>query len=308
MSLFGQMKGERMHIATMVCAPGGRLDGAFVDSLRNAWGGGDVVWLSVDEAAEIALAEVPGNRWDVWESLQAHGVDLIVQPAAGRAKKMLLADMDSTMIRQECIDELAAEAGVGPRVAEITARAMNGELDFEEAIDERVALLEGLEAGIIDRVLRTRIELMPGGATLLATMKARGAHAALVSGGFTAFTSAVAAALGFDETRANTLEIADGRLTGRVLRPILGRQAKVEALEQITARLGLAEADVLAVGDGANDLGMLGRAGTGVALHAKPAVQAECDVRVNHGDLTALLFLQGYGRDDFVTPEARGLA
>jgi phosphoserine phosphatase len=140
---------------------------------------------------------------------------------------------------------------------------------------------------------------MPGGQALVATMKANGGHAALVSGGFTAFTSQVAAMLGFDENRANTLLAADGRLTGKVARPILGRAAKVQALEEITARLGLSEADVLAVGDGANDLGMLGRAGTGVALHAKPAVQAECEVRINHGDLTALLYIQGYARTDF---------
>ncbi len=288
-----------MFVATLIAAPGA-LDGALVESLRNAWGGGDVVWLSIDEAAEFTLADVPGNRWDVWADLQGQGVDLVVQPALGRRKAMLLADMDSTMIQQECIDELAAEAGVGDRVADITARAMNGELDFEEAIDERVGLLTGLDEGVIQQVLETRIDLMPGGGTLLATMKANGAYAALVSGGFTAFTASVAGKLGFDENRANTLLVADGKLTGQVQRPILGRQAKVEALEEITARLGLTEADVLAVGDGANDLGMLGRAGTGVALHAKPSVQAECDVRVNHGDLTALLFLQGYARSEFV--------
>ncbi len=290
-----------MYVATLISGPGA-LDGALVDSLRNAWGGGDVVWLSVDEAAEFNMPQVPGNRWDVWGDLQGQGVDLVVQPVAGRRKKMLLADMDSTMIQQECIDELAAEAGVGDRVADITARAMNGELNFEAAIDERVGLLAGLDAGVIQQVLETRIDLMPGGPVLLATMKANGAYAALVSGGFTAFTAAVAGQLGFDENRANTLLIEAGKLTGQVQRPILGRQAKVEALEDITARLGIAEADVMAVGDGANDLGMLGRAGTGVALHAKPSVQAECDVRVNHGDLTALLFVQGYGRADFVTP------
>jgi phosphoserine phosphatase len=155
---------------------------------------------------------------------------------------------------------------------------------------------------VIGRVLETRITLMPGGPVLLATMKANGAYAALVSGGFTAFTAAIAARLGFDEHRANTLEVADDRLTGRVVPPILGRAAKVTALEEITARLGLAESAVLAVGDGANDLGMLGRAGMGVALHAKPSVQAACDLRINHGDLTALLYLQGYAASEFVAP------
>jgi phosphoserine phosphatase len=271
-----------MYTCTLIAKPD-MLDPSLVESLRNAWGGGDALWLSPDEAAEFSLTEMPGNRWEVWEDVQQLGVDLVVQPAEGRRKKMLLADMDSTMICQECIDELADEAGVGDRVKDITARAMNGELDFEGALRERVALLRGLDAGVIEQVLNTRITYMPGGATLLATMKANGAHAVLVSGGFTAFTAHVAARLGFDENRANTLLIEQGRLTGDVARPILGRQAKVEALEQVAARLGLAPADVLAVGDGAND-------------------PAQCDVRVNHGDLTALLYLQGLGRAGFVTP------
>jgi phosphoserine phosphatase len=289
-----------MFIATLLTNPTTpRLEGALVESLRNAWGGGDALWLSPDMAAEFLMESIPANRWDVWESLQAEGVDLVVQPAEGRRKKMLLADMDSTMIQQECIDELAEEAGVGDRVKDITARAMNGELDFEGALIERVGLLKGLPEEVISRVLDTRITHMPGGKALLSTMKAHGAHAALVSGGFTAFTSQVAADLGFDENRANTLLAEDGHLTGDVARPILGREAKVEALHQITARLGITPADVIAVGDGANDLGMLGLAGTGVALHAKPSVQAECEIRVNHGDLTALLFLQGYADSDF---------
>jgi len=206
------------------------------------------------------------------------------------------------MIQQECIDELADVAGVGARVKDITARAMNGELDFEAAIRERVGLLADLPEAVIGQVLDTRITLMPGGPALLATMKAHGAYAALVSGGFTAFTAAVAAKLGFDENRANTLIAGGGKLTGEVGVPILGQQAKVDALEEITARLCITAADVLAVGDGANDLGMLGRAGMGVALHAKPAVAAQCDVRVTFGDLTALLYLQGYARSEFVTP------
>ncbi|TBX20356.1 phosphoserine phosphatase SerB [Nioella sediminis] len=289
-----------MFIATLLTNPATPgLEGALVDSLRNAWGGGDTLWLSPDVAAEFAMPAMPANRWNVWESLQAEGVDLIVQPAEGRRKKMLLADMDSTMIQQECIDELADEAGVGERVKDITARAMNGELDFEGALIERVGLLKGLPEEVITRVLETRITHMPGGKALLATMKTHGAYAALVSGGFTAFTTKVAADLGFDENRANTLLSEAGQLTGEVARPILGRDAKVQALHDITTRIGITPADVIAVGDGANDLGMLGLAGTGVALHAKPSVQAECEIRVNHGDLTALLYLQGYADSDF---------
>jgi len=291
-----------MQVVTLITTPTEtNLDAALVESLRNAWGGGEVNWLAVDEAAEFAVPRVPDNQWDVWADLQKGCVDLVVQPLKGRRKRMLLADMDSTMIRQECIDELAAEVGVGAHVAGITARAMNGELDFEEALIERVGLLKGLPEAMIEQVLDARITYMPGGYELVSTMKANGAYAALVSGGFTAFTARVAAALGFDENRANTLLVAEGKLRGDVKRPILGKAAKVEALNDITARLGLSPAEVLAVGDGANDLGMLKLAGTGAALHAKPTVQAECDVRINHGDLTALLFLQGYSRDEFVT-------
>jgi phosphoserine phosphatase len=290
-----------MFIATLLTNPQRpALDRAAVESLRNAWGGGDAVWLDPGVAAEFPVEAMPENRWQVWQDFQSLGVDLVVQPAEGRRKKMLLADMDSTMIEQECIDELADEAGVGAHVAGITRRAMNGELDFESALRERVGLLKGLPVAVIDRVIRDRITLMPGGPVLLATMKANGAHAALVSGGFTAFTAKIAAQLGFDENRANTLLAEDGKLTGQVAEPILGKQAKVDALEDITARLGLTDDQVMAVGDGANDLGMLKRAGAGVALHAKPVVAAECDIRINHGDLTALLYIQGYAVEDFV--------
>lgn len=292
-----------MFIATLLTNPNTPiLDRVVVESLRNAWGGGDAIWLDPGVAAEFALETMPDNRWQVWDGLQSIGIDLVIQPAVGRKKRLLIADMDSTMIQQECIDELADEAGVGAHVAGITARAMNGELDFEDALRERVGLLAGLPESVIAQVIRDRITLMPGAAVLLATMKANRAYTALVSGGFTAFTRHIAQVLGFDENRANSLVVAEGRLTGKVADPILGRAAKVQALQEISLRLGITPAEAIAVGDGANDLGMLGLAGAGVALHAKPSVQAECDIRINHGDLTALLYLQGYARNEFVGP------
>ena len=290
-----------MFVATLLTNPAKpALDRVTVESLRNAWGSGDAEWLDPGIAAEFPLAVLPDNQWQVWEGLQALGVDMAILPAEGRRKRLLLADMDSTMIQQEFIDELADMAGVGPYVASITARAMNGELDFEAALRERVGLLTGLPVAVIEDVLRDRVTLMPGATALLATMKANGAYAALVSGGFTAFTARIAALLGFDENRANTLLVEGGLLSGQVSDPILGKAAKVQALQDITARLGIAVDAALAVGDGANDLGMLGLAGMGVALHAKPAVAAQCSVRVNHGDLTALLYLQGYSRAEFL--------
>jgi phosphoserine phosphatase len=222
-------------------------------------------------------------------------VDLLVQKREGRRKRLLIADMDSTMIGQECIDELADAVGKKEIVAAITERAMRGELEFESALRERAAMLAGLEAGVVDTVLAERITLTPGAAALLATMKAHGAYCALVSGGFTAFTGHIAATLGFDEHRANTLGIADGRLTGKVGEPILGRAAKRERLAELLAEHGLDAAEAIAVGDGANDLAMIELAGLGVAYHAKPSVAAVADARVDHGDLTALLYFQGYG-------------
>ena len=289
-----------MFVATLLTDPARpELDTATVEALRNAWGGGDARWLAPGIAAEFPLGSIPANRWQVWQDLQDRALDLVVQPATGREKRMLIADMDSTMIQQECIDELADEAGVGAYVASITARAMNGELDFEAALRERVGLLKDLPESVIADVYARRITMMPGSAALVATMRARGAYTALVSGGFTAFTARVAEHLGFDEHHANLLEIKGGTLTGTVAEPILGRQAKVDALIRIAAERGLTPDQAMAVGDGANDLGMLGLAGAGVALHAKPSVAAQCDIRINHGDLTALLYIQGIARSDF---------
>ena len=289
-----------MFIATLLTNPARPvLDRVTIESLRNAWGGGDAIWLAPKIAAEFALDALPNNRWEVWAQMQLIGVDLVLQSAQGRKKRLLIADMDSTMIEQECIDELADLAGVGARVSAITRRAMTGELNFESALRERVALLAGLPETVIADVIKERITLMPGGPVLVATMKANGAYAALVSGGFTAFTRHISGMLGFDENRANTLCMTAGKLTGQVAEPILGRAAKVQALLEITGRLGISVAEAMAVGDGANDLGMLGLAGSGVALHAKPQVQAGCDIRVNHGDLTALLYIQGYAQAEF---------
>ena len=258
--------------------------------------------LSAGIAADICFDGVDASaaEKDLRECIGRAPADVFVQKEAGRRKRLLIADMDSTMIRQECIDELAAELGLKDRISEITERAMRGEIEFEPALRERVSLLVGLPVSAIETVLNNRIQLMPGGRTLVQTMKANGAYCALVSGGFTHFTRAVAALLGFDENQANTLEEEAGKLSGKVREPILGRDAKRERLEFLVADKGLAFEETLAVGDGANDLAMIERAGSGVAYRAKPAVAAAADFRIDHGDLTALLYLQGYAEQDFV--------
>jgi phosphoserine phosphatase len=289
-----------MFVATLIANPETKdLSATIASKAMEKMGGTEFTWLSGSIAADIPLAILPKNMDTIWEELQSQQIDLIVQPTANRRKRVLLADMDSTMIQQECIDELADVAGVGERVSGITARAMNGELDFNDALRERVGLLAGLDTSVIQTVLETRITLMSGGKQLLATMRANGVYAALVSGGFTAFTSAIADQLGFDENRANTLIEAGGKLTGEAGTPILGQQAKVDALNEITTKLNLSPNDVIAVGDGANDLGMLKLAGSGVALHAKPTVQAQAKMRLNFADLTGLLYIQGYNETDF---------
>lgn len=258
--------------------------------------------LSPSVAAEFL---VEGEEAEVMAALRdvVHDapVDVAVLPAEGRRKRLLIADMDSTMIEQECLDELAGVLGLKEEVSAITERAMRGEIAFEPALRERVAMLKGLPAAeTVERVLAERITPMPGGATLVATMRANGAHTALVSGGFTVFTGPISKTLGFDEHRSNVLETADGALTGRVAEPVLGREAKRAALEELTAAKGLDRPDTLAVGDGANDLAMLQAAGLGVAYRAKPAVADAARVRIDHGDLTALLYLQGYDARAFV--------
>jgi phosphoserine phosphatase len=226
-------------------------------------------------------------------------IDVVVQPLAGRRKTLFVADMDSTMIGQECIDELADYVGLKAHVAAITERAMRGEIAFEPALRERVALLKGLPVAVVDEVIRERITLTPGARTLVATMRKNGGTTCLVSGGFTLFTSRVGAMIGFDENRGNTLVVEDGRLAGRVEEPILGREAKLVTLIELRDRLGLAASETLAAGDGANDLAMIEAAGLGVAYHAKPKVADAAHARIDHSDLTALLYLQGYARVDF---------
>jgi phosphoserine phosphatase len=216
-----------------------------------------------------------------------------------RKKRLFVADMDSTMIEQECVDELAAFAGLKEHVARITERAMRGELEFPPALRERVALLKDLPATVVDDVLQKHIRLMPGGRTLVMTMKKHGAYTCLVSGGFTLFTGKIAAKIGFDEHRGNRLVVEGGKLSGKVEEPILGSEAKLAALKEIATKLKIELADTLAVGDGANDLPMLRAAGLGVAYRAKPAVAAEAAASIEHGDLTALLYLQGYRREEF---------
>ena len=265
-------------------------------------------WLAPNEAWEAQFSPTPDTtaaaiRRAVAAAVGTAPVDVNVvdADAAGRRKALLISDMDSTIIEQECIDEMADMVGIKPRIAAITERAMRGELDFEAALRERLGLLAGVTEGDLERVFEERITLMPGAKTLTATMRAHGARSVLVSGGFSYFTRRVAERAGFDIDHANTLEIRDGRLTGNVVGAVLGREAKLATLERCMAELGLATAKSLAVGDGANDLAMIRRAGLGVAYRAKPVVAAEAAASIVHGDLTALLYLQGYTRDEFRT-------
>jgi phosphoserine phosphatase len=293
-----------VDIATLIASNGG-LSRADLDTARDALAGagampGAVVWIDEGVAADLPFGRTDrANARAVLEGLLP-GVDVVVQPAAGRAKQLLVADMDSTMITIECIDELADYAGIKPQIAEVTERAMRGELDFESALDARVALLKGLEESAIDRCHAERVVLMPGAQALIGTMGAHGARTILVSGGFTVFADKVAGAIGFDRALSNRLGLAGGMLDGTVARPIVGAAAKRETLIAERDALGLSPHQTLAVGDGANDILMIEEAGLGIAYHAKPKTAAAADARIEHGDLTSLLYAQGYKRADWV--------
>ncbi|MAB14881.1 phosphoserine phosphatase SerB [Parvibaculum sp.] len=285
------------YVLTLIGNSQTPLDKTHVDAAAAALPGqSQADWLKDTHACDLPFDadDMAHAEAEVRKALQGIAIDIIAQPAEGRRKKLLVADMDSTIIEQECIDELAAELGIKDRIAEITERAMRGEIDFEPALRERVSLLKGLKAASLESVFDKRITETPGGRLLTATMRAHGATCALVSGGFTFFTHRVAKAVGFDHNQANELIFENDLLTGEVGEPILGRQAKIDALVHFRSQLGLARHETMAVGDGANDLGMIGEAGLGVAFHAKPVVAEAADARIDHGDLSALLFIQGY--------------
>jgi phosphoserine phosphatase len=292
-------------VVTLICNPANpALDSTVIDGARALLPSpGPAQWLFHEVAADIPFEggdDFAGIERRLRKARGDLPIDIVVQPLAARRKKLLLADMDSTMIGQECVDELADFAGVKARVAAITERAMRGEIEFEPALRERVALLRGLPVAVVDEVLKTRITPTPGGRELVATMRANGAWTCLISGGFTLFTRPVGKMIGFDENRANELIVENSKLTGKVVEPVLGRAAKLSTLIELLESFDLDDIDTLVVGDGANDLGMIEHAGLGIAYHAKPKVAAAARARIDHGDLTALLYAQGYRREDFV--------
>lgn len=290
-------------VATLVSSPANpQVTDGLIASVSRRLGGDAHKVLADGIAADIAVADYLSHSEAVHRVAEVVGdaaVDFAVIEAEGRRKKLLVADMDSTMIGQECIDELAAFVGLKEHVAAITERAMRGEIAFEPALRERVALLKGLDTAVVDEVLRERITLTPGGRELIGTMRAHGAYTALVSGGFTLFTDRIRDMIGFDEDRSNCLMTEDGKLTGLVAEPILGKAAKLATLKELRQARGLARHETVAIGDGANDLDMINESGLGIAFHAKPKVAEAAEVSIRHGDLTAVLYLQGFTRDEF---------
>ena len=297
------------HVLLLIAGEAGVVDARAAGRVRELLSDsgadpGEACWLAPDAACEIAVASTSSGSaaalaTAIRSTIGGLPIDVALLPAGNRRKRLLVADMDSTIVTGETLDELADEAGLKDRIAAITARAMNGEIDFKGALRERVALLAGLDAAALERTFQ-RVSRMPGARMLVATMRANGAFTLLVSGGFGFFTSRVRDLAGFAADQSNELIIDNGRLAGRVAEPILDRDAKLAALRATAERLGLTTDDVLAVGDGANDLAMIRAAGLGVAFRAKPVVAAEAQVRIDHADLTALLYLQGYRRDEFV--------
>ncbi len=290
-------------VATLVSSPANpQVTDGLIASVSRRLGGDAHKVLADGIAADIAVADYLSHSEAVHRVAEVVGdaaVDFAVIEAEGRRKKLLVADVDSTMIGQECIDELAAFVGLKEHVAAITERAMRGEIAFEPALRERVALLKGLDTAVVDEVLRERITLTPGGRELIGTMRAHGAYTALVSGGFTLFTDRIRDMIGFDEDRSNCLMTEDGKLTGLVAEPILGKAAKLATLKELRQARGLARHETVAIGDGANDLDMINESGLGIAFHAKPKVAEAAEVSIRHGDLTAVLYLQGFTRDEF---------
>ena len=286
-----------MFIATLIAKE--RLSRGDISAAQDAIGvAAGVEWVEPERACDLLLGPEPGGARAALEGLLP-GVDVVVQPQSGRRRRLLVADMDSTMITVECIDELADYAGVKAEVAAVTEQAMRGELEFEAALDARVALLRGLDADVIDRCHEERVRLTPGARALVRTMRTHGAYCLLVSGGFSLFADRVAAAIGFDAVRSNDLHVAGGRLAGTVGRPILGAEGKRQALLEASAAQGIPLAEALAAGDGANDIPMLQEAGLGIAYHAKPAAAAAADARIDANDLGAILFAQGYPMKDW---------
>ncbi len=273
------------------------------NSLKLRWQGSGLNWLRHQVAAEFRIERYPADFKEVWHDFDQKFIDLVITPDQRRKKRLFVADMDSTIIEQECLDELAKVVGMGDHVAEVTRQAMNGEIAYDEALHSRVALLRGLSIDAIEDTWQQRITFTSGARELIATLRASGCFCALISGGFTEFTSRVASVLGFNEHFANVLLLEGNTLSGKVKLPVLDKGVKVKILNQLVETLGINVDATMAVGDGANDLDMINAAGLGVAFRAKPVVAKQSDVKINHSDLSALLYLQGIRFEDFVTSE-----